>query len=748
MRPAARGPRARTAGFFLAVLLAGVWCSAGAPASGGSDEAHWAYRPVRRPPVPAVASPWVRNPVDSFILSRLRAVGLAPSPPAARAYLLRRTYLDLIGLPPTPEEVAEFLRNPAPDAFERVVRRLLNSPHYGERWAQHWLDVVRFGETNGFEVDGERPQAWRYRDYVVKALNSDLPYDEFIRHQLAGDELALKTPEGPWPASELQAATGFLRAGPAHVVGGNQEPAVMRQEWLTEAVNGVSAAFLGVTIHCARCHSHKYDPISQKEYYRIQAFLSAAQDTEIPIATPREKSRHQSALRAVKERMAPLQAQIAALERPYREALQEKKRAALDPEYARVLALAPAARTPEEAKLAQVAQVQLKVSWDEIVAALTPADREKRSLHRKRMHAIEAESPEPPASVPAVTDAIRPAPPARLLFRGDPLAPRDEVQPGVPAALNGGETDLAIEPVGDRSTGRRLALADWIASAENRLTGRVLVNRIWKHHFGQGLVATPNDFGKNGSRPTHPELLDWLANWFTTPPARGGAGWSLKRLHELLVTSAVYRQASVQDPARARKDPGNRLLWRMNRPRLDAETLRDSVLAAAGTLNRQLGGPSIKVPLEPEVYDTIFTEGEPDNLWPVHPDVGQHTRRTLYLLRKRNVRLPLLVVLDAPDLMNSCGAREESTHSLQALTLMNSDFMTAQSRALAERVLREGLTDADRVSRLFTFVLGREPFAGEAASTLRFLRGAGGSDAAWHDASLALLNCNEFVYRP
>jgi hypothetical protein len=740
---------------------------------------HWSFQPMRVPAVPKVKGrAWVRNPIDAFVLAKLEAKGLRPAPSADARTLIRRLYLDLLGVPPTPEDVEAFVAAcaaervqgsgfrltyppqpplpkgkggdrtlarvvgrrkfpfplgeglgersaPASDkAYERLVDRLLADPRYGERWAQHWLDVVRFGETNGFELDQDRPQAWRYRDWVVRALIEDKPYDRFLTEQIAGDELDPND-------FDRRVATGFLRAGPQHVVGGNNDPAVDRQEWLTEAVTGVGAAVMGVTIQCARCHDHKYDPIPQADYYRLQAFFAATDNRDYEKITPEQKQAYETAVKANQARKQPIQAEIAIIEKPYRERLRQQKLerlAQMDPKAAEAVRTAPDKRTPEQKKLASEAQVQLNLSWEEVVAVLIPADRERRAALRQKLHAIEAEAPEPLPAAPTVADVLDPLPKVHVLKGGDVHRPAEEVQPGFLTVLGGGGPDLNAAACGGKSGGRRLALARWLTRPDHPLTARVIVNRLWQRHFGRGIVATPNDFGKNGSLPTHPLLLDWLAAAFVRTPAsgRGGVGerengrvggaivrkgshsssfplshsapkevaaerwacgWSLKQLHRLIVTSSAYRQASTSNRAGVRSDPSNRLLWRQNRQRLDAEALRDSVLAVAGTLTPQLGGPPVRVPLEKEVYDTIFTEAEPDNLWPVTPDRRQHTRRSLYLLRKRNVRLPLFVVFDSPDMMTPCAARGESVHALQALTLMNSDFMQQQSRALARRLL-------------------------------------------------------------
>jgi uncharacterized protein DUF1553/uncharacterized protein DUF1549 len=724
---------------------------------------YWAFRTPVRPAVPLVRHR-VSNPIDSFILAGIEAKGLEPSPRADKQTLLRRVTFDLTGLPPTPEEIRAFLSDNSPGAYRKVVKRLLASPRYGERWAQHWLDVARFGETNGFELDADREQAWRYRDYVIKSLNDDKPYDRFILEQIAGDEIA---PDD----FEMRVATGFLRGGPQHVVSGNQDLAINRQEWLTEVMFSIGNGILGLTVGCARCHNHKFDPIPQADFYRFQSFFAASDNFDFKLSEQKMVESYEVAAKAHKAKLKPIGERIDALEKPYRDRLTEEKRAKLDPQYRDALAKDEKARTEKEKQLAKEAEEKLEIKWDELVPALSPEDREKRAALRRQLHEIERSAPEAPPKALSVADVIRPVPAMQILKGGDPHRPDEEVTPRFLSVLLPQDAPPAAEipslPDGVKSTGRRLALARWLVRAENPLTARVLMNRLWHYHFGRGIVATPNDFGRNGKQPTHPQLLDWLATEFVA------GGWSLKKMHELIVLSNTYQQSSSEDPGKAKIDPENSLFWRMNRQRLDAEAIRDSVLAAAGTITEQTGGPSIRVPLEPEVYDTIFTEAEPDNLWPVHPDPRQHTRRSIYLIRKRNVRLPLLVAFDSPDLMSSCGARSVSVHALQALTLMNSAFMLQQSQALAQRLLKEANGDErSMIVKLYQLALGRRPSQVETRITRSFLDDQTAiirdrkedivklkespkslpksSDearvAAWVDLCLATLNLNEFVY--
>ncbi|MBA4064486.1 MAG: hypothetical protein C0501_12380 [Isosphaera sp.] len=668
-----------------------------------ADRAHWAFRPPVRPKVPAPG-----HPVDAFVRARLAKDGLKPSPEADRLTLIRRLTLTLTGLPPTPAEVDAFLADPAADAYEKLVDRLLASPHFGERQAQHWLDVVRFAETNGYELDAERPHAWRYRDYVARSFNDDTPYDRFVTEQLAGDELADGKPARE--AADLWVATGLHRCGPVHVVSGNLDQDALRLERLTEMANGLGAAVLGLTVGCARCHDHKFDPVSAGDYYRLQAFFAGAGYVDVDLATAAERDAFAKASAEIERQAAPLTKRVAAIDAPYRTRLTQAKRDRLEPVYRQALDTPAADRTPEQKKRVAEANTLLKVSWDEVLAAMSAADREERAALRERIHALEARKPAPVPAAWAVK-ATTPAPQTFVLKRGDLGQKALAVGPGFPRVL-----------AGDAEAPKtRLDLARWLTRPDHPLTARVIVNRLWQHHLGRGLVATPNDFGLRGEKPTHPELLDYLATELAERK------WSLKHLHRLIVTSATYKQSATTSHG-AKADPANALLWRMNRRRLDAEAVRDSVLAAAGTLNREVGGRSVKVPLEPEVYDLIFTEDEPDGLWPVTPDATQHVRRSLYLFNKRNVRLPLLEALDQPDTLNSCADRPVSTFAPQALILMNGPFVREQGKALAVRLAAEcGADPARQIDGLYRRAFGRAARPEEAKLAAEFLAAQAGA---------------------
>jgi Protein of unknown function (DUF1553)/Protein of unknown function (DUF1549) len=750
------------------------------------DRDHWSYRTPQRPTIPTVKqASWIRTPVDTFVLARLEAAGLSPAPPAERLALLRRVYLDLVGLPPSPEEQDAFLADSSRDAFEKVVDRLLTSPHYGERWAQHWLDVVRFAESNGYEADSDRPHAWRYRDYVARSFNTDKPYDQFLIEQLAGDELAAG--KDPRTNADLWIASGLHRCGPIHLITGNVDPAIVRQEMLTEYVQGVGAAILGLTMNCARCHDHKFDAISQADYYRLEAFFAAAKYKEVEFGTPEEKKEHLARVAALTEKLKPIKAQIEGIDGPHRQRLREAKKAKLEPKYREVLDTDPKKRTKEQQELFKDAEVLVKVTWDEIYAVLTPEERTKRGQLRAQQHALEAQMPPAPSTAWAVADEGK-IPLTHVLRRGEVSRKGPTVDPAFPRVLASGDRRqgtgvkentpalLAVSgTVGSLAllTEPRLTrtdLAKWITRPDHPLTARVFMNRVWQHHFGRGIVGTPNDFGIRGEAPTHPELLDYLATEFVAN------GWRLKPIHRLIVLSNAYRQVSkVPASKQANKvDPENHLLWRMNRRRIDGEGLRDAMLTAAGTLNPQVGGASVRVPLEPEVYDLIFTEGEPDGLWHVTPDATQHTRRSLYLLAKRNVRLPMLEAFDQPSTLTPCADRSVSTFAPQALILMNGSFAQEQSRAMAANLLRACGPDVDKqITQAYRRAFSRPPTADEMRIATEFLRDqaeiaadrlrarlpAGvpdrlpeGADVphavALADFCLALFNANEFVYGP
>jgi len=693
----------------------------------GARGKYWAFQKVVRPPVPSVSDPWVRTPIDAFILSALEAKKLTPSERLDRIRLIRRVTFDLIGLPPTPAEVDAFLQDRSPDAYTKVVDRLLASPHYGERWALKWLDVVRYADTNGFEIDGDRTHSWRYRDYVIDAFNHDKPYDRFIKEQIAGGEM--------FPGNkEALIASGYLRAGQEHLVSGNIDPEVSREEVLTEIATSVGQTFLGMTVNCARCHNHKFDPILQADYYRLQAIFGGAEGKEVEIATPEEKAARNAADKAYKERLKPVNDALEQLAKPYHERIEATELAKLEPKLQEAWKTPEAKRTPDQKVLAENAKSQIEPTWDLVVAAMTPEDREKRAKLRIELHEIEATEPDPLPMAYAYVNGDAPAPQAYVLRMGDPKNHLDAVDPSVPTVIK------ASYDIPKATIGRRTALANWLVSGENPLAARVMANRIWQFRTGTGIVRTPNDFGVMGDRPSNQALLDWLASEFVAK------GWSIKTMDRLIVTSSVYLQSAAPNKDREGIDPDNRLYWRMNRKRMEGETLRDEILSVTGSLNPKLGGRPVRIPIEPEVYDLIFTEHERDGLWPVDPDKSVQNRRSIYLYDKRSVRLPLLTAFDQPDAITSCPVRPVSTHALQALSLFNSDFMQEQSQAFAARLRTECKNEnqACQVKTAWKLALARTPTAAEQKLAKKFFTGGGNLV----DMCLALLNRNEFVYVP
>jgi hypothetical protein len=680
---------------------------------------HWAWQRPVHPPVPAVRDAgWVRNPVDAFVLARLEAAGLRPAPAAPREQLIRRVTLDLTGLPPTPGEIDAFVNDPSPDAWERVVERLLASPRYGERWGRHWLDLARFAESNGYEFDEVRSDAWRYRDYVITSFNADKPYDRLVREQLAGDELY---PDDP----AALVATGFNVLGPDMTDSSDQPQ--RRQNTLNDMTDTAGLVFLGLTVGCARCHDHKFEPIPQTDYYRLQAFFTPVVfRRDLPIASPAQRAAYDAALKDYTALVKPTQDEIAALEEPYRKRLQEERLAKLSDEAQAAHRIPEARRTAAQKELVEKTTRLLGISPESLVQAMTPPDRARHKELQEKLKQFDAGKPAPLPVAMGLADGR--GPPARtvVLERGELSNPGEEVRPGVPLILT--PDRHAVAPTLPGNAGRRAVLANWIASRDNPLTARVLVNRVWQHHFGRGIVPTPSDFGLRGQRPTHPELLDWLATEFVE------GGWSIKHLHRLLLTSAAYRQSSKASPEALAKDPDNQLFSRMNRVRLEGEAIRDSLLAVSGRLNGAMGGPGV---FPPVAGDTLRDA----RVWPVSPDSRDHVRRSVYVFARRNLRFPFLEAFDLPDSNLSCPRRERSTTAPQALALLNdADVMTA-ARALAARVSKEASTEDERIALAYRLALARRPSGTEIQLAQDFLR-----DAPLSELCRALFNLNEFVY--
>jgi hypothetical protein len=704
------------------------WPHAVAAASKPAEPRWWSFRKPERPALPSVSDAWVRTPIDAFILRKLRHEKLAPAPEADRVTLIRRATFDLHGLPATANEVRAFVDDSAPGAYEKVIDRLLASPRFGEKWGRHWLDLVRYGDTSGYEQDPYLLDAWRYRDWVIAAFNADKPYDRFIKEQLAGDELY---PDDP----EARAGTGYFTVGP------NRDMLFMvedinRVETLTDYVDTTSSVFLGLSLGCARCHDHKFDPLLQKDYYRLQAIFA-----------PMVKSRvflHYNAVRAwdVEDnyrqfKLREIGSELSALLEPYRKKLRDKKKAGLPSEMRAALAVDEGKRKPAEKVLASAAGKKMSVKDAELRASLSAGDRQRLvAIEHSLVSMFTGYAPAPQA--PAVSDPGVEAPPTFMPVRGKD-GPGEEIWPGFPEVLGG--YDIPGPPRDGTSTGRRKALAEWLSRADHPLTARVMVNRLWNFHFGRGLVATPSEFGRKGLPPTHPQLLDWLA---AELPARG---WSLKAMHRLMMTSSVYRQDSAAGAEARQRDPENLWLSHFNRRRLTAEEIRDGVLATAGTINYEMGGRPVVPPLPPE---ELFGLSVPvDKAWVVSTDKTKHTRRSVYLLQRRGFRQPIMEAFDTPEGILTCPLRDSSTASPQALTLLNGDFTTGQARVFAGRLLTSLKKGGDVVDVAWQDIFGRTPTAEERSMANKFFerqRGRLGDKAAVSELARALWNSNLFLY--
>jgi hypothetical protein len=714
-----------------------VWGLGAAGQSAGqksSDDSAAFFQVPERPPLPAVGDKnWVVNPIDAFILARLEAEGLAPSPRADKLRLLRRVTFDLTGLPPTLSEQEAFLADSSADAYRKVVERLLASPRYGERWAQHWLDLVRYAESDGFKADDLRPSAYRYRDYVIRAFNADLPYDRFVCQQLAGDELE---PDNP----DALVATGFLRLWPDEYNAANLEQ--RRQEILDDVTDVTGQVFLGLTFGCARCHDHKYDPILQTDYFRLQAFFAPLRPRDdLPAATADEQREYQRRLEAWQAASRDIRAEMERLVADKRSQQRSYALGKFRPEIQQAVLTPDEKRTPYQRQIALIAERQLYAAEKTAPNRLPPDKKARYQELEKQLSALPMPRPQMLPQAMAVTDVSLEAPPTYLLAGGDWRKPRQQLAPGFPHFLD--ESTPQIQPIPERNTtGRRSALARWLTRKDNPLTARVLVNRLWQHHFGTGLVATSSDFGVMGDAPTHPELLDWLAVEFIEN------GWSLKHLHRLMVLSAAYCQDSRVDLANPqhrkalRVDQDNHLLWHARRRRLEGEAVRDAMLALSGELNFRMFGPSAR----PKLPEKISKYA-----WKPDPKPEDQHRRSIYVLAQRNMRYPLFDAFDLPDMHNSCARRLTTTTAPQALLLLNSDFVLERGQALAA-TLRErfGEDDAQTIAQGYRLAWGRQPSAEEIQFGLRFLHKQTetlrAQRPALADFCHALLNTNEFLF--
>ncbi|MBI4903501.1 MAG: PSD1 domain-containing protein [Acidobacteria bacterium] len=688
----------------------------------------WAFQPVARPTPPAVASAkagWVRNPIDAFLLRAMEDKGLHPSPEASRRALVRRAYLDLWGLPPTPAQVDEFLSDKRPESFDKLIDKLLDSPHYGERWGRHWLDLVRYADSGGFEYDRDRHDAFRYRDWVIRAITADMPYDQFARYQLAGDEIAPNDPDA-------LVATGFLRHGLDH----NIRTEATRMDELDDIVTTTGNAFLAVTIGCARCHNHKFDPIPQKDYYGIQAVFFNTKAKEYPLANEAETAENKKANAAIDERIAPHKKQIEALKKPYRDRIIARERAKL-PDYIQIALRTPEEKRTEGQKL-NVRQVEQTRNFTEedVVASMSAEDQARMKSVEDTIKQMDKSRPPRLPNAMAIAEEGRDPLPSYFLHRGSVDMKGSLMKPGVLSVAALSEPSFPAPPPEVKSTFRRKGFADWLTSPDNPLFGRVMANRIWQHHFGEGIVATPSNFGKTGDRPTHPELLDWLTSEFAARK------WSMKEMHRLMMKSSAYRMASDDIADNTKLDADNKFVWRQSRQRLEGEIIRDAVLTVAGTLNSKQGGPGVHPYIDPSLW-----QGSSGRTWPGTSDNDPATwRRSIYVFSKRSIPLPMLDVFDKPDGITSCARRNRSTIAPQALILMNNAFVRMQAEKLAERLQREaGKNPSAQVDLAFSLALARAPQKSEKQSAVTFLKS---NPTGLADFCQALFNSNEFVYMP
>ncbi|GIW82489.1 MAG: hypothetical protein KatS3mg105_4296 [Gemmatales bacterium] len=830
------------------------------------DRQWWSYQKVVRPPIPQVSNPaWSKNPIDAFILSRLEKEGLRPAPPADKVVLVRRAYYDLLGLPPTPEQVDAFVRDTSPDAYEKLIDRLLESPHYGEKWGRHWLDLVRYAETNGYERDSTKPFAWRYRDYVVRAFNEDKPYNRFLMEQLAGDEL-------PDASVESFIATGYYRLGLW-----DDEPAdrlLAKYDYLDGVLSTTAQAMLAISIGCARCHHHKGDPIPQKDYYSMLAFFEnitwSMKDQPTRHFSETEQLALKQGARDDQQRSKKLTEVIRSFERdllvamkkarlpqpsaqptlqtlvadsrqvgqPWRFSLKKPADNWADPGFddsqweegqggfgrrgtpgsiVRTIwntrdiwlrkrfgltdipsALRLVLHHDEDAEVflngVQIASFKgyvtnyKTVSLDASACNALQTGQNVLAVHcrqtiggqyvdvglqavddsrtvagaarrlgakllgqkrydeylsaKKQLGKLQQKFQTGNGGVTVLCIGERGNERTYVLKRGNPHVRGEEVTPGFPAVLGFPPPKIPQSPTPNGTSGRRLALAKWIVDPENPLTARVMVNRIWQHHFGAGLVPTPSDFGRFGQKPSHPKLLDWLASEFIRQ------GWSIKKMHRLMMTSNTYRMSSRDDPHGLAKDPQNRLLWRFNMRRLSAEEIRDSILAVNGSLNRKIGGPSIYTRMPKAVLQTA---SRPDAAWGRSPPEEQ-TRRSIYIFVKRSLLEPFLTTFDLAETDNSCPVRFATTVPTQALTMLNSDFMSEQAAVFAQRLRREAKDNIEvQVELALRLALARKPTQDEIKSNADLIRAFHNEDGvpvekALEYFCLLVLNLNEFIY--
>jgi hypothetical protein len=689
----------------------------------------WAFQPVTKPAVPVVARKQViANEIDAFLQAKLEAKGLPSNPRADKVTLLRRVSLDLTGLPPTPEEVQAFVADNSPEAWAKVVDRLLASKHYGERWARHWLDLARYADSDGFKADDTRPNIWRYRDYVIKSFNDDKPYDRFIKEQIAGDELYPNDPQA-------LVATGFNRHFPDEYNARNLVQ--RRQELMFDITDVVGSTFMGLTMGCAKCHDHKFDAILHKDYYRLQAFFANTRiEDEAALVSAADRAAYEKKRAVWAEKTKPVREEMAKVMQPMRNTMYKDGFDKFPPEIQDAITTAAEKRTPFQWHMYYKAKPQIEYSDGDVAKKL-------KGEPAKRYKELQAELAKfndiKPAEMPlaqSMVDNDSESPKTHVLAVGNYAVPLYEVEPGFLSILDPAPAKI-VKPAGSYTSGRRSALANWLADGKNPLTARVMVNRVWHYHFGRGLSGTPSDFGVMGERPSHPELLDCLTSNFVEN------GWSLKKLHRTILLSNAYQQSSDHNAQAAEADPENKLVWRFTRRRLEGETIRDAMLAVSGSLNAKMGGPGVYPPLPPGV----ITRGG----WKKDEDTSEAHRRSVYIFVRRNTRYPMFEAFDMPDTHESCARRNNTVTAGQALDLLNNELVLDWSKELAKRVSNDaGMSAESRVERAYRLVYARAPKADETAAAVAFLKRhqpvAGSEQAAFVDLCHMLLNSNEFVY--
>jgi len=724
---------------------------------------YWAFKLPVQAAVPSVSRSF-QNPIDKFLEKFRQEKGLKAAGKADRMTLLRRAYMDLIGLPPSPEEIDAFMADTAAGNWERLIDKLLASPHYGERWGRHWLDVARYGDSGGFQNDTDRPHFWRYRDYVIKSFNDDKPYNLFVKEQIAGDEFENRTDEN-------LIATGFLRAGP-RVQHREKDNPERRHDYLDDVIGTIGRGVLGLTVQCARCHDHKFDPILQKDYYALHASIYGYVEVDYPLGPREEADAYMRKTFELADKIAAIRDEIEKLEAPYQYQLALIQIRQKYPEnVVKAVEKPESERTPGEKLLAtQVLESAVTVPTREIDKIMSPEDTAKKKAFNEQIAALNKEKPKTPTLAHITTDGdwratgagtgdgtkgacpvceleyrgakrfieLGPGtgeyetPPSHFLVRGDPNSKAYATKPGFLSVITNGNPPTELRPANGRTSGRRLALAEWLISRDNPLTARVIVNRMWHHHFGRGIVTTLDNFGKMGEQPTHPQLLDWLAVELVN------RGWSLKQMHRLMMTSDAYQMASeYNDTASAAKDPDNKLLWKFHINRLEGEIIRDSIMAAAGTLDRTMGGPAI-FPFVPQELLNSIERG----IWRNQPDGPKVWRRSVYIYAKRSLPFPMVHVFDLADLNVSFGARNVSTVPTQALTLMNNEFVLRQAQLFADRLKKEAGDDVTKqVNLAYKLALTRQPTAKE-LSVATDMVGTG----SLVDFTDVMLNLSEFLY--